>query len=39
MTGIALILLLTVRVIVPFIILITLGEVVRQREFKYWVRM
>lgn len=39
MTGIALILLLSVRVIVPFIILITLGEVARQKEFKYWVRM
>ena len=39
MTSIALILLLIVRVIIPFVILITLGELTRQREIKYWFRM
>jgi hypothetical protein len=39
MTSIALILLLIVRVIIPFVILITLGEMIRQREIKYWFRM
>ena len=39
MTSIALILLLIVRVIIPFVVLITLGELIRQREIKYWFRM
>lgn len=39
MTSVALILLLIVRVIIPFAILITLGELIRQREIKYWFRM
>jgi hypothetical protein len=39
MTSITLVLLLIVRVIVPFVILITLGEFTRQREMKYWFRM
>jgi hypothetical protein len=39
MTSLALILLLIARVIVPFVILITLGELTRQRELKYWFRM
>ncbi len=36
MTNFALILLLFVRVIVPFTLLISLGEWVRRREIKYW---
>lgn len=39
MTSIALILLLIARVIVPFVLLITVGEVIRQRDMKYWFRM
>jgi hypothetical protein len=39
MSSIVLILLLIVRVIIPFVILITLGELTRQREIKYWFRM
>jgi hypothetical protein len=39
MTSLALILLLIARVIIPFAILITLGEWTRQREMKYWFRM
>jgi len=36
MTSIALVLLLIVRLVIPFTILITLGEWVRRREIKYW---
>jgi hypothetical protein len=39
MTSLALILLLIARVIIPFAILIALGEWTRQREMKYWFRM
>jgi hypothetical protein len=36
MTSLALALLLLVRLIVPLIILLTLGEWVRRREINYW---
>jgi hypothetical protein len=38
MTSFALILLLFGRVIVPFILLISIGEWVRRREIRYWFR-
>lgn len=39
MTGIALLLMLLVRLVIPFTVLITLGEWVRRREIKYWFQM
>ncbi len=36
MTSFALILLLFVRVMIPFTLLISIGEWVRRREIKYW---
>ena len=36
MTSIALVLLFVVRLVVPFTLLITLGEWARRREIKYW---
>ena len=39
MNAIALTIILIVRVLVPFAILITLGEWVQRREKNYWLRM
>ena len=39
MTSIALALLLLVRLVIPFTLLVTLGEWVRRREIKYWFQM
>ena len=39
MNAIALTIILIVRVLVPFTILITLGEWVQRREKNYWLRM
>ena len=39
MNAIALALILLVRVVIPFAILITLGEWARRREQNYWLRM
>jgi hypothetical protein len=39
MNTIALALILLLRVIVPFSILIALGEWIRRREINYWLRM
>ena len=39
MNTIALALLLLIRVILPFIVLITLGEWVQRHEKNYWLRM
>ena len=36
MSTIAVVLFFLVRVIVPFALLITIGEWVRRREIKYW---
>lgn len=36
MTSIALAFLLLVRLIIPLIVLLTLGEWVRRREINYW---
>ena len=36
MTSIALVLLFVARLVVPFTVLITLGEWARRREIKYW---
>lgn len=39
MNTIALILLLSVRVLIPFGVLVAFGEWVRRREQRYWLRM
>jgi hypothetical protein len=39
MTSIALILLLFARIVIPFALLIILGEWVRRHEIKYWFQM
>ena len=39
MTSIALVLLLLARLIIPFTLLVTIGEWVRRREIKYWIQM
>ena len=39
MNTIALALILLIRVVLPFVILITLGEWVQRREQNYWLRM
>jgi hypothetical protein len=36
MTSIALVVLFVARLVIPFTVLITLGEWVRRREIKYW---
>jgi hypothetical protein len=36
MTTVAVVLLLFARLVIPFAVLITLGEWVRRRETKYW---
>ncbi len=39
MNTIAVALILLIRVVIPFAILISLGEWVRRREQNYWLRM
>jgi hypothetical protein len=39
MNTIALALILLVRIVVPFSILIALGEWIRRREINYWLQM
>lgn len=39
MNTIALIVLLSLRVLIPFSILITIGEWIRRREKRYWLHM
>ena len=39
MNTIALIILLSIRVLIPFSVLIALGEWIRRREKRYWLNM